>query len=190
MTTTVSGSSITFNDNTTQNTSARVYLVTNKLNGKQYVGQTITKYSKLGHGHAVRDAYKKYGRKNFTYETIVSGITCDKFLDYAEKFWINLLDTMTPNGYNLESGGRWGKIVYHKPNLGKKASLETKQKMSASQKEYWASLPVHPNKGKKASEATKEKHRQRMLKQMQSEETKLKRSKSITEWHKKRKEQI
>lgn len=188
MTTIVSGSQITFNDNTTQNTSARVYLVTNKLNGKQYVGQTITKYSKLGHGNALRDAYKKYGRKNFTYETIVSGISCDNFLDYAEKFWIKTLNTLAPNGYNLEFGGRWGKIVNHKPNLGKKASEETKAKMSASQKEYWASLPVHPTKGRKHTEEWKKAASERMKKQVQSEETKLKRS--ITEWHKKRKEQV
>jgi group I intron endonuclease len=133
---------------------ARIYLVTNTINGKQYVGQTITKYSKLGHGHAVRDAYKKYGRKNFTYETIVSGISCEMFLDYAEKFWIDKLNTVVPNGYNLETGGRWGKIVNHKPNLGKKASAETRAKMSESQKEYWTYLPVHPNKGKKAGKKT------------------------------------
>lgn len=169
---------------------ARIYLVTNTISGKQYVGQTITKYSKLGHGHAVRDAYKKYGRKNFTYDTIVSGITCDKFLDYAEKFWIKTLDTMVPNGYNLESGGRWGKIVYHKPNLGKKASLETREKMSASQKEYWATLEVHPTKGRKHTEEWKRQASIRMSKQVQSEETKMKRSQSITEWHKKRKEQL
>jgi group I intron endonuclease len=169
---------------------ARIYLVTNTLNGKQYVGQTITKHSKLGHGHAVRNAYKKYGRKHFTYETIVSGITCEMFLDYAEKFWIDKLNTVVPNGYNLETGGRWGKIVHHKPNLGKKASAETRAKMSASQKEYWASLPVHPCKGKKHTEEWKRQASIRMSQQVQSEETKMKRSKSITEWHKKRKEQL
>lgn len=167
---------------------ARIYLVTNKINGKQYVGQTITKYSKLGHGHAIKNAYKKYGRKNFTYETIVSDISCEMFLDYAEKFWIEKLNTLVPNGYNLEYGGRWGKIVNHKPNLGKKASAETKAKMSASQKEYWASLPVHPSKGKKHTEEWKRQASIRMSQQVQSEETKKKRSDSIKLWHAKHKQ--
>ena len=167
---------------------ARIYLVTNTINGKQYVGQTITKYSKLGHGHAVRDAYKKYGRKNFTYETIVSGISCEMFLDYAEKFWIDKLNTVVPNGYNLETGGRWGKIVNHKPNLGKKASAETKAKMSESQKEYWTSLPVHPNKGKKASKEAIEKKRIAALNRRHSDDIKAKISQSIKQWHAKRKQ--
>jgi group I intron endonuclease len=167
---------------------ARIYLVTNKINGKQYVGQTITKYSKLGHGNAVRDAYKKYGRKNFTYETIVSGISCEMFLDYAEKFWIDKLNTVVPNGYNLETGGRWGKIVNHKPNLGKKASAETRAKMSESQKEYWTSLPVHPNKGKKASKEAIEKKRIAALNRRHSDDIKAKISQSIKQWHAKRKQ--
>ena len=167
---------------------ARIYLVTNTINGKQYVGQTITKYSKLGHGHAVRDAYKKYGRKNFTYETIVSGISCEMFLDYAEKFWIKTLDTMVPNGYNLEFGGKRGKIVNHKPNLGKKASAETKAKMSESQKEYWTSLPVHPNKGKKAGKKTLEKKRIAALNRRHPDDIKAKISQSIKQWHAKRKQ--
>ena len=167
---------------------ARIYLVTNTINGKQYVGQTITKYSKLGHGHAVRDAYKKYGRKHFTYETIVSGISCEMFLDYAEKFWIDKLNTVVPNGYNLETGGRWGKIVNHKPNLGKKASAETRAKMSESQKEYWTSLPVHPNKGKKAGKKTLEKKKIAALNRRHPDDIKAKISQSIKQWHAKRKQ--
>ena len=42
---------------------ARVYLVTNNLNGKQYVGQTITN-DRRGHGTLVTKAYKKYGKEN------------------------------------------------------------------------------------------------------------------------------
>ena len=167
---------------------ARIYLVTNTLNGKKYVGQTITKYSKLGHGHAVRDAYKKYGRKNFTYEIIASGISCEMFLDYAEKFWINTLNTVVPNGYNLETGGRWGKVSSHKSNLGKKASAETKAKMSASQKEYWNSLPVHPNKGKKAGKEAIEKKRIAALNRRHPDDIKAKISQSIKQWHVKRKQ--
>jgi group I intron endonuclease len=167
----------------------RVYLVTNTVNQKQYVGQTITKYSKQGHGHAVKAAYAKYGRKAFTYETICGGIDNHATLDFAEKFWIKVMNSVQPNGYNLEEGGRRRKVVHHKPNYGKKASEETKAKMSASQKEYWASLPVHPHKGKKLSEETKAKMREARAKRVYTDEDKQKISEAVKAWHKQRKEQ-
>lgn len=167
----------------------RIYLVTNKLNGKQYVGQTITKHSRHGHGHALRDAYKKYGHSMFTYEHLTQGDLTEKQLDCFEKFWINVFDSLAPNGYNLEGGGKRGKYVYHTPNLGKKASDETKRKMSESQKKHWASLDVHPSTGKKHTDEWKKAASERMKKQIQSEETKQKRSASIKLWHSKRKEQ-
>ena len=75
----------------------RVYLVTNTLNGKQYVGQTITKHSRKGHGHALADAYKKYGHKSFTYETVCGGVDKPLTLDFMEQFWINVMGSLAPN---------------------------------------------------------------------------------------------
>lgn len=167
----------------------RVYLVTNTVNNKQYVGQTITKHSKQGHGHAIKDAYKKHGRKSFTYETIVDNITCPQLLDFAEQFWIKVIGSLAPNGYNLEEGGRRHKNVNHKPNLGKTASLETRAKMSAGQKEYWATFEIHPNAGKKHTEETKAKMRASRAKRVYNEQDKLKISEAVKQWHQKRKEQ-
>lgn len=166
----------------------RVYLVTNTVNQKQYVGQTITQYSKQGHGHAVKAAYAKYGRKAFTYETVCGGINNHATLDFAEKFWIKVMNSVQPNGYNLEEGGRRRKVVHHKPTLGKKLSEETKAKMSASQREYWASLPVHPHAGKKASDETKAKMSASHTGRKQSDEERKMRSESMKQWHKSRKE--
>ena len=137
----------------------RVYLVTNTLNGKQYVGQTITKHSRKGHGHALADAYKKYGHKSFTYEAVCSSVNNHATLDFAEQFWINVMGSLSPNGYNLEGGGRRYKTVSHKPQLGIPHSEETKAKMSEGQKRYLAGIDVHFNTGRKASTETKEKMR-------------------------------
>lgn len=167
----------------------RIYCVTNNTNGKQYVGQTVTAHSRHGHGHAMRDAYKKYGFNNFTYETILSNIQEDNLQDYAERFWIKVVGSLAPNGYNLEEGGKRGKRVHHKPNLGKKASKETRRKMSEGQKRRIALLGQHPNKGNKHTEEWKAAASKRMKKQVQSEETRKKRSESIKLWHQKRKEQ-
>jgi hypothetical protein len=76
------------------------------------------------------------------------------------------------------------------PNWGRTANEETKAKMSASQKQYWDSLEVHPNAGKIASAETRAKMSAAKLNQVQSEETKRKRSESIKAWHKQRKELV
>jgi group I intron endonuclease len=166
----------------------RVYLVTNKLNGKHYVGQTVTPHSRHGHGHAIKDAYKKYGFKMFTYEALTDGDLTDKQLDCFEKFWVEVFDSVAPNGYNLERGGKRGKYVYHSPNKGKKASEDTKKKMSASQKLHWDSLPVHPNTGKKASLETRIKMSASRTGRIQAPEERAARSVAIKQWHQKRKE--
>jgi group I intron endonuclease len=166
----------------------RVYLVTNSLNGKQYVGQTITKHSRKGHGHALADAYKKYGHKSFTYETICSGIDNHATLDFAEQFWINVMSSLAPNGYNLESGGRRYKTVSHKPQLGIPHTEETKAKMSEGQKRYLAGIDVHFNVGRKHSEETKIKMSTKRTGRKQSDEERKMRSESMKQWHKSRKE--
>jgi hypothetical protein len=78
----------------------------------------------------------------------------------------------------------------HASFTGKKHSEETKAKMSASQKARADSFVVHPNTGKTASTETRAKMSASHKKQVQSEETKLKRSESIKAWHKQRKEQV
>jgi group I intron endonuclease len=165
-------------------------MVTNKVNGKQYVGQTVTPHSRHGHGHAMKDAYKKYGFYSFEYQPVVSGDLTDMQLDAFEKFWVNVLGTLAPAGYNLEAGGKRGKYVYHSPNKGKKASDEVRQKMSQSQKKHWSSLEVHPNKGKKHSEETKAKMSAARKGRQQSDADRLKISEAIKNWHQSRKETL
>ena len=87
---------------------AHVYLVTNSVNGKQYVGQTINSSNKLGHGRVLLKAYKLHGKDNFSYEPICSGINNRATLNYIERFWINVMGTLVPNGYNIELGGSEG----------------------------------------------------------------------------------
>jgi group I intron endonuclease len=84
---------------------AHVYLVTNKVNGKQYVGQTMTERNNYGHGRMLLKAYKKHGKVNFDYERICSGIEDRHLLNWLERFWIAVYQTVTPNGYNIETGG-------------------------------------------------------------------------------------
>jgi len=87
---------------------AHVYLVTNSVNGKQYVGQTINPSNKLGHGKVLLKAYKLHGKDKFSYEPICSGINNRATLNAIERFWINVMGTLVPNGYNIELGGSEG----------------------------------------------------------------------------------
>ena len=82
-----------------------IYLVTNNLNGKQYVGQTIVATEKRGHGQLVTAAYRKCGKENFDYMPICSNINNRATLNFIERFWIKVMDCRVPNGYNIEHGG-------------------------------------------------------------------------------------
>lgn len=90
----------------------RIYLITNTVNGKQYVGQTIHTLSERWANHcsknsgciALKNAIHKYGKDSFKIEEIDTASKRED-LDEKERFWISKLNTLSPNGYNLKSGG-------------------------------------------------------------------------------------
>lgn len=82
-----------------------IYLITNKLNGKQYVGQTtIDDKHYYGGGKIIGNALRKYGKKNFKKE-IIEECCCQDQLDLYEIFYIEHFNTLKPNGYNINNGG-------------------------------------------------------------------------------------
>ena len=88
-----------------------IYLTTNLVNGKQYVGQHLaTEFDKKykGSGTIVNRAFEKYGWDNFKCE-VICWCSTQTQLNEAEDNYIKLLDTMSPNGYNLKGGGANGK---------------------------------------------------------------------------------
>lgn len=113
-----------------------IYLVTNKLNGKQYVGQhryngvgLDPKYK--GSGHALLDAYNSVGQENFKMELIEE---CDdELLNEREIYWISVYDCVAPNGYNLTYGGEQYKMseeTKRKIGNANKAKLDTRLKVA------------------------------------------------------------
>jgi hypothetical protein len=106
-----------------------IYRVTNMINGKQYIGQTSRTLEKRWIEHcsassgcvALHNAILKYGRENFKVEQI--DIALDQVeLDYKEIKYIELYNTLAPNGYNLTKGGDYKKDMRgeHNPMYGKK----------------------------------------------------------------------
>lgn len=119
-----------------------VYLTTNLVNGKQYVGQHIAnKFDKSykGSGNAIKSAFKKYGWNNFKCK-IICWCSTQKELNYREHCEIVFHSTFSPNGYNLKCGGSHGKLrketieKMRKANKGKKLTEETKTKISIALK--------------------------------------------------------
>jgi group I intron endonuclease len=120
---------------------AHIYLVTNSINGKQYVGQSTVDRNKIGHGKAITEAYGKYGKNSFIYEKICTNIGNRNTLNYVERFWIKTINTLCPNGYNIEEGGSDKGVVAESTkqklrefNVGKIISKEVKDKISNSLK--------------------------------------------------------
>lgn len=153
-----------------------VYLTTNLLNGKQYVGQHLSdgfdKYYK-GSGIAITHAINKYGWDNFNCE-VICWCSTQTQLNEAEDNYIKLLGTMFPKGYNLKGGGSHGRY-----------SKEAKEKMSKAQKKYFSKEEnrkkaselqkkryLNPDERRKLSEAHKGKHHTKETRQKNLEITK------------------
>lgn len=100
-----------------------IYKITNKINNKIYIGQTVTSLaarwychvhdSKRVASHPFYNAIKKYGKENFNIEEI-GGANNITELNYQEWLLIHKHNTLWPNGYNLKEGGKnKGKKLKH-----------------------------------------------------------------------------
>ena len=121
-----------------------IYIATNNINGKKYVGQTTVSLKNRIKQHLKNKkrkpyfmlALNKYGVENFSFETFEFP---KNELNEKEKYFIKELNTMS-DGYNLKPGGT-GEYD-HNPseesrfkmghNRGKQFSEEHKNKISES----------------------------------------------------------
>ena len=134
-----------------------IYCITNKINGKQYVGQTVRTAEERFKEHCrdkkmyISKAIRKYGKENFIVETIDSALLIDD-LNEKEIYWIDKFKTKKPNGYNLCNGGDNTFGFNHRPES--KILMSEVQKALANQvgdKNHFY--------GKRHNESTKEKMR-------------------------------
>ena len=106
-----------------------VYIVTNTVNSKVYIGKTIH-FDRRVNSHKrannsapyLHNAIKKHGIDKFDFIILENNIPT-KYLDVREMFWIEQIECVAPKGYNLTQGGEGGI-----------PSDESRQKMSKSQK--------------------------------------------------------
>ena len=87
-----------------------IYAITNKVNGKVYVGQSSKELSVsenyYGSGIAIKGSIQKHGIHNFEKKIIVSDITSKPLLNELEKHYIQLYTSFIQGiGYNITMGG-------------------------------------------------------------------------------------
>jgi len=144
-----------------------VYVTTNIINGKQYIGSHATNNLNddyIGSGRVFLKAIQKYGKQNFQRKILQE---CDNILEARklEADYIIKYNTLVPNGYNVSDAGGWGYLgSSHGPltrqriseaNKGKKRSNETKRKLSDASKKRIGDK--HPFWGKRHKKETLEK---------------------------------
>lgn len=140
-----------------------IYLITNKINGKRYIGKTKKSYQErfkehcLSYNHGCRTyiacAIHKYGKDNFSIQLI------DKVKDDTWKYWENYYikkynSHYTQGGYNITWGGDSNPMDIP---LVREKHLEKCQSQEFIEKQRKKSL------GKLHSDKTKELCRQRTL---------------------------
>lgn len=137
-----------------------IYITTNLLNGKKYLGKKVfdknsTWVNYLGSGKYLSNSIKKYGRNNFSRNIIY--IASSKFeLEQMEEYYLNIYNCpCSSDWYNISTSSVGGDTIsnmdpkdlysyktkmkillsgQNNPNFGKKFSEETKLKMSEAQK--------------------------------------------------------
>ena len=112
-----------------------IYTVTNQINEKQIVGQTLRhclaprrrRYLKPDpkDQSIIARAIRKYGAENFVFEPIFCALDKET-LDWAEDYFIMELNTLAPYGYNLRRGGANGIFLE-----------EVRKRISAKGVEIW-----------------------------------------------------
>ena len=168
-----------------------VYTITNIVNNKVYVGQTIDikkrknahfyklKINKHENKHLQR-SFNKYGRDNFIFK-IIAVINNREQLDVLENFFVFYYGFPDENkSFNMIEGGGVKSGENH-PFYGKHHSKETKRKLSEIKKGKHHSKETkrkisEAKKGKHLSEETKRKMSEAKKGKHLSEETKRKMS--------------
>ena len=111
-----------------------VYCHINKINGKRYIGLTgeenpADRWGANGINYkqcpCFYNAIQKYGWNNFEHIILQNNLTAEEAIELERKY-IQLYNTMSPNGYNLTSGGELKKVI----------SEETRKKLRASHLGY------------------------------------------------------
>lgn len=166
-----------------------IYKTTNIVNNKEYIGQHTTNNiddQYIGSGFLLQKAVRKYGKEKFKREILMECKSIQE-LNNFEIFFIDKYNTLSPNGYNLQPGGknyemtdeikekisksRIGQFLGQtNPNWeGKSFNKKTKKQISKSVKQKYKDDPDYKikisntSKNRKKSQKSKNIMREKML---------------------------
>lgn len=112
-----------------------IYKITNKINGKVYIGQTRQTIKARFNRHIQRalnephydyalcNAMRKYGIESFEIE-LVEKVNDESELNDREIYWIDYFNSVSPNGYNMTYGGGGTNGYEHKEEDKKIMSMK------------------------------------------------------------------
>ena len=167
--------------------------------GKSYIGQTCDlisrkqQHKKSKYCRAFHNAITKYGFENFIEEILEENLTLEE-ANIFEELYITEHNTLSPNGYNLQSGGnnkQFSKETLEKlrgenhHNFGKHLSEETKRRIGLPQigennHMYGKTGILHHNFAMIVSEETRMKSSKSHIGIKQSDITKQLKAKSLS----------
>lgn len=158
-----------------------IYITTNLINGKQYIGQHKGDGNDnyLGSGDRLTVAIKKYGKENFKREIIEFANSLEE-LNELERYYITLANAVEDDHfYNIANGGCVNPHFGQENGMfGKHHTKQAKDKMSATKKNLMQNPNhyIHSEEYKtKMSEITKG-EKNGMYGRNHSEESKIKMS--------------
>jgi group I intron endonuclease len=169
-----------------------IYKYTSKTTGKSYIGQTnnpekrMTEHKRANRGFAFSNAIKKHGWDDFEYTVVENGLSIND-ANEKEEHYISHYNTLSPNGYNLKSVGKNGKLSeetkekIRASNIGLKRSEEAKANVSASQQNRSLETRIKmgiAHKGKKFSEERRALQSKNLMGRPVSETTRIKQKES------------
>lgn len=141
-----------------------IYKVTNKVNGKVYIGQTIRtlEQRKWQHLDAAKNgckthfynAIRKYGEDSFVFEILDEASSVQE-LNELERYYIAKFDSIK-NGYNMVDGGN-NNVMFlddvKQKHLESMRSNETRAKISKTLKKYRKEHPWTEEQKRKFAES-------------------------------------
>jgi group I intron endonuclease len=168
-----------------------IYCYTNKVTGKQYIGQTIhpdqRKASHLSEAMGGNSNYyfhrsiRKHGWKAFDYVVLEENVD-RAILNHREDFYMEKYNTIWPNGYNQCPANSLDVVAIEKMKATKRARFAA---MSEEDRRESTRKMTEGNIGSKRSDETKKKQSESAKKHLaknprvRSEETKIKISESM-----------
>jgi group I intron endonuclease len=148
-----------------------IYKITNTVNGKVYIGQTVQTNPKMrwyahladarrGKKSYLLDSIRKYGDKSFVWEIVDIATSVDE-LNAKEEQWLNHYRTQGIIVYNnREAGGN----KTHSPESIEKMKAAQKLRHATTKVGGWKRRDGGPMKGKAHNNETKQKMSQARLK--------------------------